>query len=124
MLFQQLKIAFRRINGRAGNSLENTLLGSGAAAGACCFMIPMDTVKTRIVMQKGEEAPLYSGIFDCLTKTINDEGIGALYRALPPRLMAVMPMIGIQFSVYEFMKRWLLADSKPAPLTKMKIKSK
>ena len=38
--------------------------------------------------------------------------MGSLYRALPPRLLSVVPMIGIQFSVYEFMKRWLLKESR------------
>jgi len=105
-----------------GTSLENTLLGSGAAAGACCIMIPMDTVKTRIVMQKAGDDKLYIGMVDCLVKTVNGESIGALYRALPPRLMAVMPMIGIQFSVYEFMKRWLLGE--PAPLANRRKKNR
>ena len=36
--------------------------------------------------------------------------MGAFYRALPPRLTAVVPMIGLQFSVYEFMKTLLLRE--------------
>ena len=39
MIFQQLKLMFRRYYARAGTGLENTLLGSCAAAGACCIMI-------------------------------------------------------------------------------------
>ncbi len=38
--------------GRVGTTLENTIIGSFAAAGACCVMIPVDTIKTRIVMQR------------------------------------------------------------------------
>jgi len=52
-------------------------------------------------------------MYDCLTKILSNEGPWALYRALPPRLLAVVPMIGIQFGVYEFMKRVLL--KQPAP---------
>ena len=36
------------------------------------------------------------------------EGIGALYRALPPRLVSVVPMMGIQLCVYEAIKRALV----------------
>ena len=107
---------------RPGTTMENTFLGSFAAAGkiqthsyteiyylflciyvgACCVMIPVDTVKTRMVMQQvGDKT--YIGMMDCFSKIIKNEGVYALYKALPPRLCAVVPMIGIQFSVYELM---------------------
>lgn len=108
MLFQQLKLAFKRVNDRAGTALENTLLGSCAAAGACCIMIPIDTIKTRIVTQHPGEERVYTGVLQTFLKILNSEGAGAFYRALPPRLLAVVPMIGIQFSIYEGMKKALL----------------
>ena len=47
--------------GRVGTTLENTIIGSFAAAGACCVMIPVDTIKTRIVMQRpGDPQVRYS----------------------------------------------------------------
>jgi Mitochondrial carrier protein len=39
---------------------------------------------------------------------MREEGVGAFYRGLPPRLVSVVPMIGIQFGVYEFIKRMML----------------
>ena len=112
MFFQQLKLAFLAFKGRAGTSFENTLIGSFAAAGACSVMIPIDTIKTRIVTQPHGPGivPNYDGMADCFFKVLSQEGVGAFYRALPPRLSAVMPMIGIQFSVYEFMKKVLLGE--------------
>ena len=112
MFFQQVKTFFLRVVGRAGTTLENTLLGSFAAAGACCVMIPVDTIKTRLVMQS-RGIKLYNGMYDCLNKIIDEEGIGALYKALPPRLCSVAPMIGIQFAVYELLKRLLLQLPPP-----------
>ena len=55
--------------GRAGTTLENTLLGSFAAAGACCVMIPVDTVKTRIVTQP-PGVRNYDGMIDCLMQVL------------------------------------------------------
>jgi hypothetical protein len=98
--FQQLKKAFLNFFDRAGTTYENTFLGSVAAAGACCVMIPVDTVKTRLVTQRPGSVKHYDGMMDCLMKIIREEGVGALYKALPPRLMSVVPMIGIQFGVY------------------------
>jgi Mitochondrial carrier protein len=53
--------------GRAGTTLENTLIGAFAAAGAASVMIPFDTVKTRMVMQSRGEV-VYSGMIDCFAK--------------------------------------------------------
>lgn len=61
------------------------------------IMIPMDTVKTRLVTQTAQAgiAP-YQGVLGTLSRVINEEGFGALYRSLTPRLVSVVPMIGIQ----------------------------
>ena len=108
MFFQQLKQSFLLLVGRVGTTFENTLLGSAAAAFACCVMIPIDTVKTRIVMsQRGGDT---LGVIDTLQSILKNEGVFALYKALPPRLLSVVPMIGIQFGVYELMKRALIGE--------------
>ena len=44
---------------------------------------------------------------------MRQEGVGSLYRALLPRLLSVMPMIGIQFGVYELMKRLMIGLPSP-----------
>ncbi len=54
--------------GRAGTALENLLLGSLAAAGACTVMIPADTIKTRIVTQGRNR--IYKSMLHCL-ETVN-----------------------------------------------------
>jgi len=36
---------------------------------------------------------------------LREEGLKTFYAPLAPRLVSVVPMIGIQFGVYEFMKR-------------------
>jgi hypothetical protein len=51
----------------------------------------------------------YTGIVQCLRLVAQEEGVGALYRALPPRLISVVPMMGVQLAVYELCKRKLLA---------------
>eukprot|EP00953_Heterococcus_sp_UTEX-ZZ885_P012816 7328-Heterococcus_DN1.PRE.1 len=38
----------------------------------------------------------YKGVIDCLRRSAKEEGVGALYKALVPRLASVVPMIGIQ----------------------------
>ena len=81
-------------------------MGCVASGTTVCIMIPMDTIKTRLVTQatSGGAVP-YKGIIDCAVRVAREEGIKSFYRGLPPRLVSVVPMIGIQFTVYEAMKR-------------------
>jgi len=51
----------------------------------------------------------YKGIIDCARRIAKEEGMKTFYRGLPPRLISVVPMIGIQFGVYEFMKRSMVS---------------
>eukprot|EP01036_Dinobryon_divergens_P023722 gene23722-32104_t len=103
MFFQQMKECYSNFLQRQTNTEENFILGAIAAAGSVCVMIPMDTVKTRLVIQD-RNAMYYKGMGDCFVRIFKEEGIGAFYRSLAPRLMSVVPMIAIQFAVYEAMK--------------------
>jgi hypothetical protein len=108
--FQQLKTARDRLSDRPASDIENSAMGCLASATTVCIMIPMDTIKTRLVTQTtGVGAELaYKGIVDCAIRVFREEGIGTFYRGLPPRLVSVVPMIGIQFGVYEAMKKVML----------------
>jgi hypothetical protein len=109
--FQQLKKLQLNTMKRSPKDIENSIMGCTAAAATVCIMIPMDTIKTRLVTQAaaaGSTVP-YKGIIDAATRITREEGVGAFYRGLSPRLLSVVPMIGIQFGVYEYMKKVMLA---------------
>ena len=60
------------------------------------------TVKNRLVTQMNYPDLIpCKGINDCFRRILKEEGVGAFYRGLVPRLLSVVPMIGIQFGVYE-----------------------
>lgn len=60
-------------------------------------MIPMDTVKTRLVTQTVQAGVVpYKGVLRTLSRIVKEEGLGPIYRSLTPRLVSVVPMIGIQ----------------------------
>ena len=89
-------------------------MGCVASAATVCFMMPLDTIKTRLVTQMSSKAVQssgaipYRGIVDCAVRMTREEGVNAFYKGLAPRLISVVPMIGIQFGVYEAMKRVML----------------
>jgi hypothetical protein len=103
------------ISDRPAKNYENTIMGCLASTCTVCIMIPMDTIKTRLVTQMSAPAAAgivpYKGIADCAIRVFREEGINAFYRGLAPRLISVVPMIGIQFGVYEAMKRVMLRRS-------------
>jgi Mitochondrial carrier protein len=105
-LFQELKAVQRRITGRDATNFENSIMGCIASGTTVSIMIPMDTIKTRLVTQSLKAGSMpYKGIVDCAVRVAREEGVKAFYKGLPPRLVSVVPMIGIQFTVYEFMKK-------------------
>lgn len=117
MFFQQLKRAHESLLDTKPSAETNFFLGALAAAGGTTVMIPMDTVKTRLVIQgatngasataaaaAGATGAAYTGVRNCFFRILREEGIGAFYRALPPRLGSVVPMIAIQFGTYEIIK--------------------
>ena len=109
--FQQLKRMRSMISDSPAKNYENTVMGCMASAATVCIMIPVDTVKTRLVVQSSAKVlsdKAYKGIVDCAVRIAREEGVKTFYRGLAPRLISVVPMIGIQFGVYEAMKRIML----------------
>jgi Mitochondrial carrier protein len=67
----------------------------------------------------------YKGVSDCFYRILKEEGVGAFYRSLPPRLMSVVPMIAIQFGVYETLKtKFLFYNKEQRILTAKALKLK
>lgn len=99
---------------RPAKNYENTIMGCVASAATVCIMIPMDTIKTRLVTQTSAavtSGTAYKGIVDCAVRVFREEGMRTFYRGLAPRLISVVPMIGIQFATYEYMKKLMLQRS-------------
>jgi solute carrier family 25 S-adenosylmethionine transporter 26 len=127
--FQQMKKTRDRVvTSRSATDVENTAMGCLASAASVCIMIPMDTVKTRLVTQVGvgpagtvEKTKAFTGIIDCAIRTYREDGLAAFYRGLPPRLASVVPMAGIEFGVYESMKRTMLQRKLKKKIRSQKI---
>ena len=51
---------------------------------------------------------MYKGVRDCFYKVFREEGLGAFYISLIPRLVSVVPMTTLQFGVYEVIKKYYI----------------
>lgn len=116
MWFNEFK-AYVTNNGNTQMTPMLSLLG-GMSAG--CFSTlgnnPFDVVKTRM---QGTKANQYAGTLDCFKQILANEGVGALYAGVVPRLARVVPGQGIIFMSFETIEQRLkqtfsvFQDQKP-----------
>ena len=81
------------------------IAGISAGSIAAALVTPMDVVKTRLQRKYQGEAP-YKGIRDCWSKIIKEEGVGALFKGVVPRVFIVSPLFAITVLVYEMQQRY------------------
>lgn len=106
---------YRRQTGNEDAELTPVLrLGAGACAGiiAMSATYPMDMVRGRLTVQTENSPYQYRGMFHALSTVLREEGPRALYKGWFPSVIGVIPYVGLNFSVYESLKDWLV-KSRP-----------
>lgn len=99
-----------------------TRLGCGALAGTTGQTVayPFDVVRRRLQVSGWQgarglhadhgSAIAYRGMTDCFVRTIQEEGVKALFKGLAPNYLKVVPSIAIAFVTYEQVKEVLGAE--------------
>ncbi|XP_057185870.1 mitochondrial glutamate carrier 1 [Triplophysa rosa] len=92
-------------------SLPAKLINGGVAGlvGVTC-VFPIDLAKTRLQNQQG--ARVYSGMRDCLAKTIKMEGYFGMYRGAAVNLTLVTPEKAIKLAANDVFRQKLSKDGK------------
>jgi len=84
------------------------IMGLFGGMSAGCFSTlgnnPFDVVKTRM---QGTQASQYKNTLDCFQQIVRNEGPGAFYAGVVPRLGRVVPGQGIIFMSFESIQSWL-----------------
>ncbi|XP_078041999.1 mitochondrial citrate transporter scheggia [Augochlora pura] len=94
----------------ASNSLKGIIAGGITGGIEICITYPTEYVKTQLQLDgKSGAGKQYSGIWDCVTKTIKTHGIFGLYRGLAVLVYGSIPKSAVRFGSFETMKG-LLAD--------------
>lgn len=90
----------------------------GGFGGVCTVLSghPMDTIKVRLQTMGN----VYSGTWDCLTKTVRQEGFKGLYKGMTAPLTGVAPIFAISFFGFGVGKNLIQGQSKE-PLTKQQL---
>ncbi|XP_033880705.1 mitochondrial glutamate carrier 1-like [Acipenser ruthenus] len=98
-------------------SLPAKLIDGGIAGlvGVTC-VFPIDLAKTRLQNQQGQR--LYTGMLDCLVKTVRQEGYFGMYRGAAVNLTLVTPEKAIKLAANDFFRNLLSNDGKNLTLFK------
>ena len=94
-------------NGHAG---IGSIIAAGGLAGmmAAWACTPADVIKTRL--QAEGASKLYSSIGDCVRKTTEKEGYGALFKGSIPRMSVTAPLFSIALLAFEMQKRYIKGE--------------
>jgi len=98
---------------------------AGGLGGVCTIVVghPFDTVKVRLqTMPKlvPGEVPLYTGTWDCFSKTVKLEGFRGLYKGMAAPLTGVAPIFAISFLGFGIGKK-LQQNHPEDKLTRMQL---
>ena len=77
--------------------------GAGAGMIATASTYPFDIIRTQFALQGKERT--YTSMNAFVTKTISNHGISGLYTGLPAALVGIMPYMGLNFALYETVKK-------------------
>ncbi|XP_043915274.1 mitochondrial glutamate carrier 1 [Protopterus annectens] len=99
-------------------SLPAKLINGGIAGlvGVTC-VFPIDLAKTRLQNQQNGQR-MYTGMSDCLIKTIRSDGYFGMYRGAAVNLTLVTPEKAIKLAANDFFRQLLSRDGKKLTLLK------
>jgi solute carrier family 25 phosphate transporter 23/24/25/41 len=101
-----------RGDGAAGFSIPSPLVplvcGAVSSTTGQIVSYPLQLVRTRLQSQGMAGRPvLYTGMVDCLRKTVQAEGWAGLYRGIQVNILKAAPAVAISYAVFEQSKELL-----------------
>ena len=100
---------------KTGEESLSTMLMAGGIAGVASWVscYPLDVLKSRLQGQGGSGIPdKYTGILDCMRKSVQEEGMSVLWRGLGTAVTRAYLVNGAIFSAYELSLRFMPSEKK------------
>ncbi|KAK9880674.1 hypothetical protein WA026_011910 [Henosepilachna vigintioctopunctata] len=100
-------------NGAAAAASSGSVGLKGIIAGGItggieiCITFPTEYVKTQLQLDEKGAQKQYTGIADCVKKTVKNHGITGLYRGLSVLIYGSIPKSAVRFGSFEFFKNHL-----------------
>ncbi|EEC44729.1 predicted protein [Phaeodactylum tricornutum CCAP 1055/1] len=81
--------------------LINMASGGLAGAGSLMIVYPLDYARTRLASDVGTGKQQFSGLMDCLKKTVASSGVGGLYNGIGVSVVGIIPYRGVYFGLFD-----------------------
>jgi len=81
--------------------LVNMASGGLAGAGSLAIVYPLDYARTRLASDVGGGKRQFSGLSDCLVKTMKIGGVGSLYNGFGVSVAGIIPYRGVYFGMFD-----------------------
>eukprot|EP00389_Voromonas_pontica_P018298 GDKH01028782.1.p1 GENE.GDKH01028782.1~~GDKH01028782.1.p1 ORF type:complete len:309 (-),score=101.40 GDKH01028782.1:228-1154(-) len=81
----------------------NMASGGLAGAGSLLIVYPLDYARTRLASDVGTGKAQFSGLADCLKKTVASGGVGSLYNGIGVSIVGIVPYRGVYFGLFDTM---------------------
>jgi solute carrier family 25 (adenine nucleotide translocator) protein 4/5/6/31 len=79
----------------------NMASGGLAGAGSLLIVYPLDYARTRLASDVGTGKQQFSGLADCLKKTVQAGGFTALYNGIGVSIVGIIPYRGVYFGLFD-----------------------
>lgn len=122
------RVLFERTPGADLSPLMRLICGGLAGITSVTFTYPLDIVRTRLSIQSagfaslGEKPTKLPGMWSTMIAMYKSEGgFPALYRGIVPTVAGVAPYVGLNFMVYEQVRKYLTPDGDKNPSAVRKL---
>merc|ERR1712106_1294823 len=79
----------------------NVASGGLAGAGSLCIVYPLDYARTRLASDVGSGKAQFSGLADCLKKTVASGGVASVYNGIGVSIAGIIPYRGVYFGLFD-----------------------
>lgn len=91
----------KKILNLSNKNLNNFMSGASAGIISYSFVYPLETIRSKLSAQTNNN--LYKGIYDCITKSVKNNGFKSLYKGCLISAMGQIPFQGINFLSYNYL---------------------
>merc|ERR1712154_295132 len=79
----------------------NVASGGLAGAGSLMIVYPLDYARTRLASDVGSGKAQFSGLGDCIKKTVANGGVSSLYGGIGVSIVGIIPYRGVYFGLFD-----------------------
>ncbi|KAM7361638.1 putative tricarboxylate transport protein, mitochondrial isoform 1-T5 [Cochliomyia hominivorax] len=95
-------------SGGSGKGLKGIVAGGITGGIEICITYPTEYIKTQLQLDEKGDRKKYSGIIDCVKKTVHSKGFFGLYRGLSVLIYGSIPKSATRFGAFETLKSLMM----------------